>query len=524
MPFKRINGRNVHYQLHNPTSNPRTDETVIFVHSNAVDLRAYDSILKNLDCSYPILRYDLRGYGKSENEIPINELTIQHFIMDLHDLIDALDLKSVHLVGWQLGALISAGYAAQFPTMVKTVMLMAMPCHPPHMIESIRTHRRELSANQKEIPFDYLEAMATTLQKGHPELKRLREYAKGIEFELYVKAMDLSVSADPITPIKQISCPVLILSGAKERLFPFHYLKLHTVHIPHCHHLIIPNAASFIVLEQPKLIAQIIDDFVTEQHDTPAIKDSFIQDLGESMLEYVNQIQNEWLHKLHAHKQLQVKMLGYFRVTIQGKPSEVGWNKRFAKQLLLYLLLNRSTTRENICEALWPNMPIQQARANLRVYLSHLRKLLTIPDSEYSFLIIDGSHVYLQGDIHCDVTTLLEQIREAMKERIPSIRQHLIDQLVQSLPIDLIEDTQATDWLLAWHTQLEEDIIELVLWNAQQYQKQKDYDSAIHQLKKALQFSPDMELYQCLIDTYEEIGNLDKAMKWRQRMKQFDHL
>ncbi|WP_339213177.1 hypothetical protein [Ornithinibacillus sp. FSL M8-0202] len=199
-------------------------------------------------------------------------------------------------------------------------------------------------------------------------------------------------------------------------------------------------------------------------------------------------------------------------------------DKRFAKQLLLYLLLNRSTTRENICEALWPNMPIQQARANLRVYLSHLRKLLTIPDSEYSFLIIDGSHVYLQGDIHCDVTTLLEQIREAMKERIPSIRQQLIDQLVQSLPIELIEDTQATDWLLAWHTQLEEDIIELVLWNAQQYQKQKDYDSAIHQLKKALQFSPDMELYQCLIDIYEEIGNLDKAMKWRQRMKQFDHL
>ncbi|MEN2768380.1 alpha/beta fold hydrolase [Ornithinibacillus xuwenensis] len=522
MPFISVDNRNVHYQFQESQSTSKINETLILIHSNAVDLRVFDTLLKHLDYKGSILRYDLRGYGKSENDMSIKNLTIMRFIEDLHELIEELELQSVHLVGWQMGALISIGYASQFTSKIKSITLMSMPCHPPHMIQSIRTHRKELSGGKQEIPFDYLEAMASTLPKGHPELEKLKMYAKGIEFNLYAKVMDLTVSADPITQIKHVSCPILILSGAKEVLFPFHYLKLHTVHLRKCQHLVIPNASSLIVLDQPKLIAQIVNDFVTEQHDSPAVTDTFIREVDESMLAYVSQIQNEWLHQLQAHKQLQVKMLEHFHVSIQGKPSGNGWNKRFAKQLLFFLLINRSTTREHICEALWPELPIQQAKGNLRVYLSHLRKLLTIPESNYSFLVVNGSHVYLQGEIKCDATTLIEQIQEAQHEFTPQKRQNLIDQIILSLPKRLFEESHATDWFLELCTQIEEDLIDLILWNVLHYKRLNQDMVAIHQLKKAIQVIPDIELYECLIEIYEKVGKEEQALKWQKRMLEFD--
>lgn len=518
MPFIKINNSNVYYIFDEATSTDHKDEVLVLIHSNAVDLRSFDTLIKHLGNSFSILRYDLRGYGKSENDLPITDLTIQRFVIDLHELLEALPLKAVHIVGWQMGALIGLGYANLQPNKVKTITLMSLPCHPPHMIPSIRSHRKELSGGKKEIPFDYLETMASTLPKAHPELNKLKVYAETIEFDLYAKIMDLTVSSDPITDIKQLECLTLILSGAKDFLFPFHYLKLHTVHLRNCQHLMIPNASSLIVLDQPKLIAQILDDFVTSQQGPPVVPDPFIRSVDETMLHYVSQIQTEWLHRLQAHKQLQVKILEQFHVSLQGESIQNGWNKRFAKPLLLYLLINRSTTRENICETLWPHIPIQQAKTNLRVYLSHLRKLLTIRKSEYSFLVLDGAHVYLQGEITCDAITFIEKIREAQYEISSNKRQSLIDQIIYKLPIRLFDEVQATDWCFALRTQIEEDILDLTLWNADAYKKKKDYMTAVHQLKKVVQAIPTIELYERIIDFYRLEGNKEQVTVWEKRL------
>ncbi|WP_340084241.1 alpha/beta fold hydrolase [Siminovitchia sp. FSL H7-0308] len=522
MPLIKINDRQVHYVLQEAQSAHHTDEILVLIHSNAVDLRSFETLINHLGDTYSILRYDLRGYGKSENDVPIQDLTIQRFVMDLHELLEAFELKAVHIVSWQMGALIGAAYANLHPNKVKTLTLMSLPCHPPHMIPSIRSHRKELSGGKKEIPFDYLEAMATTLPKGHPELDKLKVYAETIEFDLYAKVMDLTVSSDPITDIKQLQCPTLILSGAKDFLFPFHYLKLHTVHLRHCQHLMIPNASSLIILDQPKLIAQILHDFVTHQNGPPVVPDPFIRSVDETMLDYVSQIQTEWLDKLQAHKQLQVKILEPFHVHLEGEPIQNGWNKRFAKPLLLFLLVNRSTTREHICETLWPHIPIQQAKANLRVYLSYLRKLLTIPGSDYSFLVLDGAHVYLQGEVKCDAVIFMEKIREAQYESSYKKRQQLIDQMIHTFPKRLFDESHPTDWFLELRTQIEEDVMDLVLWNAYAYKKQNNYMTAIYQLKKAIQLIPALEFYECLIDFYRKEGMEEQAAMWKRRMLEYD--
>lgn len=520
MAITKINGKKVHYILQEAQTNKEA-ETLVLIHANAVDLRAFDPLLHYLGDRHHILRYDLRGFGKSDNDQPISALTIGHFIMDLQELLDTLKINSPHIIGWQMGALIGAGFASLYPNKVKSLTIMSMPCHPPHMIESIRSHRKELSGGKREIPFEYLEAMASTLPKGHPELAKLKEYANHIEFDLYAKVMDLTVSADPIKDIKNLHCPTLILSGSKEVLFPPHYLRLHTIHLRHCRLVMIPNASSLIVLDQPKGIAQLINDFISEPVEPPPISDPFIRSVDESMLDYVSQIQSEWLHKLEAHKQLQIDILQQFQVFIEGDQIVNGWNKRFAKPLLAYLTINRSTTRDHICEALWPHSPIQQAKANLRVYLSYLRQLLTIPGSDHSFLVMDGAHVYLQGEVKCDAVAFMEKIQEAQHETSVETKQDLIDQLLNNLPRRLFEPLDI-DWFLQLKTQIEEDLIDLVLWNANRYKKQKDYLTAIRHLKKTVLVAPSIDLYECLIDLFGKAGNEEQAIIWHSRMLEYD--
>lgn len=53
----------------------------------------------------------------SDNDTPIEELAISHFVTDLEALLRNLKLTKVHLIGWQMGALIGLRYTSKYLTM-----------------------------------------------------------------------------------------------------------------------------------------------------------------------------------------------------------------------------------------------------------------------------------------------------------------------------------------------------------------------------------------------------------------------
>ena len=77
--FAQVNGTKLYYELSG------TGEPVVLIHGNWGDRRHWDFQLSSLSKNYKVIRYDVRGYGKSalpKSEEPYNDYN------DLKTLLD----------------------------------------------------------------------------------------------------------------------------------------------------------------------------------------------------------------------------------------------------------------------------------------------------------------------------------------------------------------------------------------------------------------------------------------------------
>lgn len=94
-------------------------DVVIFIHADALDSRQWDSQFEYFAKKYTVIRYDIRGFGKSE--IPRN--TSYSFSEDLNKIMQVLSIKKAHLIGLSLGAAVIVDFALTHPDKVHSLVL-----------------------------------------------------------------------------------------------------------------------------------------------------------------------------------------------------------------------------------------------------------------------------------------------------------------------------------------------------------------------------------------------------------------
>ncbi|WP_018394625.1 alpha/beta hydrolase [Bacillus sp. 37MA] len=465
MPFLQCKHDRLFYMIE--SSGGEEKETMVMIHTNVTDHTLFDEVVPFLKEQYNVLRYDLRGLGQSDGGDAL--FTYEQYVSDLRFLIRELDLTSVHLVGFGLGALIAARFTALYGEWVQKVVLIAMPCNPPHLIEKVRKHRREISRFGTVVPVDYIIDMSTVLPKEDARVVKLRETISKTPVSTYARLMDLSVSATPLTDLRQIQKPVLTLSGDKDLVFPPHFLEASTMYLPNFRHMRIAHSSTFTVIDQPEVTAQLILHFLQESQVEKEVLDDFLTSMYEDVRLYTKQVYDIGIGKVDEryHNEIHIDFLSSFHVQINGKVVMNGWNKRFAKQLFLYLVFHPSTTREAICDVMWPDMPIQQSRKNLRVYLSYLKSLIQIDNNKEPILLMDREHVYVKAHISGDWIKLNEALQLALHEsdhlkRFEACKK-VLDLVQNVLPI---RPVLYDDWFLEVHDRVELQITDIILWMA----------------------------------------------------------
>lgn len=73
---------------------------------------------------------DMRGYGKSDRPVAIDQYTIFHLVGDLIGVLDALDAKSAVVVGHDVGASVAWQAAQMRPDRVRAVVGLSVPFRP----------------------------------------------------------------------------------------------------------------------------------------------------------------------------------------------------------------------------------------------------------------------------------------------------------------------------------------------------------------------------------------------------------
>lgn len=97
-------------------------EVLILIHGNMTSSKHWDVLIDQLDSVYKVYAPDLRGFGRSSYEQPIDSL--RDFSEDLKAFVDHLGLVQFSLVGWSTGGGVVMHFAADYPEYVHKLILL----------------------------------------------------------------------------------------------------------------------------------------------------------------------------------------------------------------------------------------------------------------------------------------------------------------------------------------------------------------------------------------------------------------
>ncbi|MCK9312210.1 MAG: alpha/beta hydrolase [Bacteroidales bacterium] len=95
-------------------------EPLILLHEQTLDCRMWDDVFLKLAKNFRVIRYDLRGYGKSGS--PESGYGYLH-ADDLKNMMDSMGIKKAHFAGLALGGMVLADFVALYPEKVMTATM-----------------------------------------------------------------------------------------------------------------------------------------------------------------------------------------------------------------------------------------------------------------------------------------------------------------------------------------------------------------------------------------------------------------
>lgn len=225
---------------------------LILVHGNMSSSVHWQIAMEQLATDYRIYAPDLRGFGDSSYNRPLNSLL--NFAEDLILWMDAMNLRDAFMVGWSTGGGIIMELAAERPDLVRGLVLLdsvGIKGYPMFRKDANgKPIYTQLLSEREEIakdPVQVLPILTAYQQKNKPLLRAIWEgviYNKHMpdeaDYDLYLDAMlkqrnlvdvdhslahfNISHESNGIEPgsgrIDLIQCPVLILQGRDDLVVP----------------------------------------------------------------------------------------------------------------------------------------------------------------------------------------------------------------------------------------------------------------------------------------------------------------
>jgi pimeloyl-ACP methyl ester carboxylesterase len=180
-------------------------------------------VAEPLAARYRLLLPELRGHGDSDQP---GSYSMDHFLFDLHRVMDLLEIGSAAMFGHSLGGQVLARFAALFPERARAVVLVEgldareIAGRRPHLLQT-------LAVPQQQRPLPGIAFAAERLLANNPRLasdqaltlarQATRVDARGHlvwAFDPRVGSVFLGVSRqDTERYWRRITCPALVVSG-----------------------------------------------------------------------------------------------------------------------------------------------------------------------------------------------------------------------------------------------------------------------------------------------------------------------
>jgi len=255
MPKIDINGIEIEYQRYGP--NTGRAESIIFAHGAGGNLLSWFQQIPYFSRKYDCIVFSHRGFGHSYDSK--DALGVESFPDDLKSLVDALEIKNMHLVAQSMGGRTALGFAVNHPKRVLSITFADTTGAMGELdVETALSHWRESHPDTRGIGFRALSdgfrtrnpAMANLylqIQRSNPP----RDVSGGV---LYggPRAKDL----------KKLIMPVQFIVGEDDEITPPHVLNLASAHIEGSKVIIIPDCGHSVYFEKPEIFNFEVEKFI----------------------------------------------------------------------------------------------------------------------------------------------------------------------------------------------------------------------------------------------------------------------
>lgn len=260
-----IDGARIYYQ------DDGTGECVILIHGFAMDTRIFDMQFERFAERFRVVRYDLRGFGKSD--LPTGQYST---LDDLRIMMDRLGIERACIVGLSLGGSLAVEFTLTCPERVTGLVLAGSTLRGyPYSDDYVKEflYYRKIARRQGI-------GVAQSEMLGNP---LLRSIARRPELFVHVEAMIRDYSGfhwlahDPhrvfyppaIERLGEIACPVQIIMGQND-IDDLQGVAARLVRqIAHARHTVLPGVGHIVNMEAPQRFNEIVLAFLDSLSAAP---------------------------------------------------------------------------------------------------------------------------------------------------------------------------------------------------------------------------------------------------------------
>lgn len=244
----------VHHRLDGPAGAP----VVVLSNSLGSSLEMWDPVVAGLSDRFRVVRYDLRGHGRSPT--PPGPYTMDDLAADLIALLDEIGSERISLAGVSIGGMASLAVAARAPERVERLVVIGSSARLGPVrawVERSRTALLDGLAPIAEVVTPRW--VSGTFAASHPEaMSRYREMFSAADPAGYAGCCIAIAGMDLTDELARIAAPTLVVVGSDDPATPPEHSRAIAATVPRARLVTLDGGAHLPSLERPDEIVSLM--------------------------------------------------------------------------------------------------------------------------------------------------------------------------------------------------------------------------------------------------------------------------
>ena len=189
----------------------KNDVPIVFIHGVGLNHKIWEPQINVFENTF--LAYDILGHGKTP--LDKENLSFDDFSNQLINLIDELNIRRIHLVGFSIGSLIARNFASKYSDRLESLILLCSIFKRTEKQKQIVKDRFELARKSKSLSKQALKRWFTDeyLEKNPDTYDKISSILEQNSMENFLKIYELFVNHKDDEQFEKIKTKTLIMTG-----------------------------------------------------------------------------------------------------------------------------------------------------------------------------------------------------------------------------------------------------------------------------------------------------------------------